>query len=454
MGENDDFWDDLLGHIRQRVLVPVVGPDLTVVNVGNAEQTLTTLIGQRLAEKYHLTVSPGMTNMGEAVAAFMRERGSDEGERLYRVINDIIRQYPEPGAPLRNLAAIDDLRFFVSTTPDRLLAQALNQVRFQGRPLTRELSFSTSQSTSKQLGNVQPGAETDTAVLNLFGKAASTPEYAIHEEDRLEWLHAFRDAAALPDWLDYRLRHDPMLFVGCEIPDWLGRFLLRSSSSTRLSLERKPFFFVGSSTSYEPSLSNFCSTYCRKSLVQPLAMEPAAFVAELRARWEQQRPPKEDGDDTPPPRPDASIFISYMREDADAARRLYKAITDLGGDAWLDKQRILPGDAWRQETLAAIRQTCHLFVPIISANTEREDEGYVFKEWKEAVDRAGSIMGRNFIVPVIVDENYQGDPSQYQRFPDDFRHFHFGHAPAGDPDKELRRMLTEEIRAMRRALAA
>jgi hypothetical protein len=58
---DDDFWDDLLGHIRDQVLVPVVGPDLTVVKVGDSEQTLTTFIGQRLAEKFHLTVSPGMT---------------------------------------------------------------------------------------------------------------------------------------------------------------------------------------------------------------------------------------------------------------------------------------------------------------------------------------------------------------------------------------------------------
>ena len=54
MGVNDDevFWEDLLSHIRQQVLVPVVGPDLTVVNVGDAEQTLTTIVGQRLAERY------------------------------------------------------------------------------------------------------------------------------------------------------------------------------------------------------------------------------------------------------------------------------------------------------------------------------------------------------------------------------------------------------------------
>ena len=78
--------------------------------------------------------------MDEAVAAFVRERGQDEIERLYRVINDIIVDVdPEPGDALRDLAAIDDLRLFVSTTPDRVLAKAINEVRFRGRPMTREL---------------------------------------------------------------------------------------------------------------------------------------------------------------------------------------------------------------------------------------------------------------------------------------------------------------------------
>ena len=214
--------------------MPVVGPDLTVVNVGNTEQTFTTLIGQSLAEQYHLTVSPGMTTMGEAVAAFLRERGRDEVDRLYRVINDIIEELdPAPGDALRDLAAIDDLRLFVSTTPDRLLAQAVNEVRFQGRPVTRELTFSPNQSTSEQSRNAQAGLRQPIPSFSIcLVKPPPLPEYAIHEEDRLEWLHALlSDAASLPDWLAHPLKHQPMLFVGCEIPDWIGRFLLRMSSN-------------------------------------------------------------------------------------------------------------------------------------------------------------------------------------------------------------------------------
>lgn len=468
MGVNDLFWEDLFSHIRQQVLIPVVGPDVTVVNCGNAEQTFTTLIAQRLAERYQLTV-PADATTGDAVAAFLEEHGQDEVERLYRVINDIIIELdPPPGDALRKLAAICDLRLFVSTTPDRLLTKAVNDVRFNGTPRTRELSFSPNQSTSEQSQNAEPAEKTETVILNLFGQAASTPQYAIHDEDRLEWLHALlTDAASLPEWLASPLKHQPMLFIGCEVPDWLGRFLLRMSSQSRLSLERnQQFFFVGNSISREPTLSKFFATYCRKTLVQQLDMEPTEFVSELHARWEKQNAAK--------PRPanatvgsaaglgiagrlpaDApSIFISYMHEDADAARRLCDAITGLGGDVWFDERQIASGDAWEQEVLTRIRSSVRLFVPVISAHTEAEDEGYVFREWVEAANRSLSIMGRRFIVPVVIDSDYAGDTSRYHRIPEAFGHFDFGSAPGGEPDARLLDVLTTEIRAMRRTNAA
>lgn len=456
MGGDDDFWDDLLGHIRDQKLVPVVGPHATVVNVDGAEHTLTSLIGQRLAERFPMTLSPGMT-MDEAVTVYLRDRGRDEVElRLYRVINSIIRELePVPGDTLRELAAITDLRLLVSTTPDGLLAQAVKEVRSQGR--TRELTASSSRPTSEQPSNEpEPGA-TETVVLSLFGRSAPTRQYAIHEEDRLEWLRALlRDEASLPDWLAYQLRSQPMLFLGCEMPDWIGRFLLRMSSNTRLSLGEKQFFVVGSSADREASLSNFIATFCGKAQVQQLEMEPTKFVSKLRERWDEDnqtgsRPPAVVDISDSPSASASTIFVSYMREDVEAAERLCKAIEGLGGDVWLDRFRLSPGDAWEREILTAIRgRTVRLFVAIISANTEREGEGYVFREWRAAADRALSIMGRRFIVPVVVEEDYTGDPSRFRRMPDAFWDCDFGCAPAGDPDDRLIAMLRDEIRNMRR----
>jgi hypothetical protein len=54
---------------------------------------------------------------------------------------------------------------------------------------------------------------------------------------------------------------------------------------------------------------------------------------------------------------------SYMREDADAARRLSPALGDIGGDVWLDERRLQPGGRWEEEILGSIRREVRLFLP-------------------------------------------------------------------------------------------
>ena len=143
-----------------------------------------------------------------------------------------------------------------------------------------------------------------------------------------------------------------------------------------------------------------------------------------------------------------------MREDAEAAQRLADAISELGGTVWLDARRLEAGDDWEKEILTAIGETVRLFVPIISANTEREREGYVFREWAEALERSPRISSGRFIVPVIIDEDYEGDPSRYEKGRKYFGRLNFGGAPAGDPDAGLTAMLTAEIDAISRPGAA
>lgn len=461
MGGTDIFWNDLLGYFRGKDMpVTVVGPDLPAAVVGDGEQTCTALIGQRLAEQYDLALSPP-TTMKQAVAEILRTRGRDEVEiRVYKTIYDILTDLDlKPSDALRNLAAISDLRLFVSTTPDRLLAQALNEVRFGGKPLTREIAFSINQSTEEQASNAPKGDPTDTVVLNLFGQASRNAQYAIHEEDELEWLHALLTRqVTLPLWLDSQLKKQPMLFIGCDIPDWDGRFFVRMESKDRLTrVSEKQFFFVNAPDAREPLLSSFFSTYGRGAVIQQLEMEPADFIAELRARWEKlpgRRPVpdrQQPGSAGSPAADDRPIFISYLREDSDAARRLCDAITEIGGPGavWFDERKVSPGDDWEENILATIRRDIQLFVPVISANTEREDEGVVYQEWREAVDRSERILGRRFIVPVIIDDDAGADLSRYHRIPEQFRRLDFGHAPAGVPDPTLRTLLQAEIRAMR-----
>lgn len=455
MAASEDFWDDLLGHLRDRVLLPVVGPELVTVQDGGRQVRLSRLLGERVAARYQLDVDWGpQSGLDDAVGAFLSARGSREAERLYRVVNDLVSDLdPTPPEALRQLAGIRDFRLFLSTTFDPLLARALNEVRFDGEPRTRELWFSPNQSTAEQQENAREPREADTVVFKLFGKASSTPQYAIHEEDMLEWLHVLlTETARLPEWLADELKASPVLFLGCQFSDWLGRLLTRMTSKSRLSLESKQFFIVGESIARSPALARFFQTFGGGTRVQVLDTDPALFVAELSARWHKRNPAGKAQAAAAPPAGKGSIFISYVREDADAARRLSAALADIGGDVWLDERRLQPGDRWEEEILASIRREVRLFLPVISRHTESREEGYVFKEWREAVERAKGIPpgGRRFIFPVVIDAEYDGNPSRYRQVPDAFTASHWGQAPGGDPEASLVSALRDAIRDMRR----
>jgi hypothetical protein len=149
--DDEDFWDAVLAHMRDRVLVPVVGPKVNLVDAGNTQQTFDSIVGRHLAERCHLDVPTGETTIADVVAAFLRKQGQLDVQPLYSKINNIIRELdPTPGPALRGLAEIDDFRLFVSTTPDQLLAKAIKEVRFHGQRCPVQIAFSPLHGTPTQ----------------------------------------------------------------------------------------------------------------------------------------------------------------------------------------------------------------------------------------------------------------------------------------------------------------
>ena len=102
-----------------------------------------------------------------------------------------------------------------------------------------------------------------------------------------------------------------------------------------------------------------------------------------------------------------------------------------------------PGDAWEKEVLTRIRRTVRLFVPVISANTERTDEGYVFREWSEAVRAIAVHSGSALHRAGGRRRRLRGRPESLQADPRRIQALDFGRAPAGNPDAELLAMLTD-----------
>src|SRR6516165_1775504 len=85
-------------------------------------------------------------------------------------------------------------------------------------------------------------------------------------------------------------------------------------------------------------------------------------------------------------KPAGAVFLSYASEDAAAAERIAAALCAAGVEVWFDQSELRGGDAWDRHIREQIHN-CRLFIPVISANSERRDEGYFRREWSLAADR-------------------------------------------------------------------
>ncbi len=123
------------------------------------------------------------------------------------------------------------------------------------------------------------------------------------------------------------------------------------------------------------------------------------------------------------------------------------------GVIWLDKTKLHPGDEWEREINAALKR-CDLFLPLLSANTEGRTDGYFHREWSIAEERRRQVLGRRFIIPIVVDPAYTGNANDYNLIPDGFSALQFGHAPGGRMNDELRGIMIEALRGLRKRRSA
>jgi len=124
-----------------------------------------------------------------------------------------------------------------------------------------------------------------------------------------------------------------------------------------------------------------------------------------------------------------AVFLSYAREDTDAAKRIAEALRGFGVEVWFDQSELRGGDQWDSRIRGQIK-TCALFIPIISATTQARDEAYFRLEWKLADDRSHLMApGKPFIVPVVIDQT----PETGATVPESFARAQWTRLDGGNP---------------------
>lgn len=98
------------------------------------------------------------------------------------------------------------------------------------------------------------------------------------------------------------------------------------------------------------------------------------------------------------------VFISHASEDKPLVRELYTRLTRDGINAWLDEEKLLPGQDWEFEIKKAIENADAIIVCLSSNSLAKE--GYVQKELKLALDVASEKPeGTIHIIPARLDES-------------------------------------------------
>jgi formylglycine-generating enzyme required for sulfatase activity len=96
------------------------------------------------------------------------------------------------------------------------------------------------------------------------------------------------------------------------------------------------------------------------------------------------------------------VFLCHAHSDRDAVKALYTRLTKDGVDAWLDKEKLLPGADWEYEIRKAVREAD---VVVVCLSKQFNQAGFRQKEVRIALDEADKQPeGEIFIIPARLEE--------------------------------------------------
>jgi hypothetical protein len=441
---DEDAWEDLLNFIEERRVIPIVGPELLLVETDGGKRLLYDWLAEKLAAKLGVETAslPKPCTLNDVVCWFLASRG--RREEAYTRLRSILRDANfTPPLALRQLAQITDFDLFVTTTFDPLLEQAINGERFGGAQSTEVIAYSPNRVADLPTEREKLQRP---VLYHLLGRLSASPTYVISDEDTLEFICALQSEHLTPEKLFHELEHSHLLLIGSSFTNWLARLFLRMTKRHRLSDPRDVGEILADNhTDRDGRLVTFLQQVSVRTRIYSGAEK---FVDELHRRWTVRRKP---GDVIslgagpqrflPPERemPDNAVFISYAREDLAAVQKLKAGLDAVGVKTWFDLERLEGGDDYDRKIQRNIAR-CSYFIPIVSGATERRLEAYFRREWSYALDRARNMAeGALFILPVCVDDTNAANA----QVPERFKALHFTRLPGGEVSPEFTHRLQE-----------
>lgn len=405
-------WKKLLTQMGDGRVIPIIGPEmLEVPGEGKNWERLYDTWGVALAERNGIQTMPegnGTPLLYWATNQLSMRHQMQPGDLEYE-LDSVIRgkswTIPES---LRLLAEMSDFPIYVTTTIDHLMTSALKQFGATMKtPLQIVFKRGGDINSCDLPRNFIPGDHP--TVFHLFGATSTDPDgFAATEDALIDYSWALIDQEYAPRRFFDFLRKKTILLLGCDFPDWLGRFFVHAL--TRKQSAQIAILYV---SDCEPcGLHDFLR---RKKARLFTPHSPVRFVEELHRRWQQQRLTVADEirHESPPSiSKRGAVFISYAKEDRDAAISIRAQLEAANIDAWMDESELESGMDFEYIIKDNIERAS-FFMPIISRahdiqNSDRLGR-FVLGEWHWA-ERVNERRLKDdcYLRPVVVDETPPG----------------------------------------------
>ena len=441
-------WDKLVNLIQEGCVIPVLGPELLMVPENGAPARLYDLWGSALAAQTQIARPEGARRWTIYDVANLLSQRENAGDVAYDIDEVVrLRTWPRPDS-LGNLARIKDLSLYITTTIDHLMFQSLTEARQETE--VEQIKFTPRGVKSKVdlpnhfLHDRTPG------VYHLFGATGPTDgTFAKTEDDLIEYSWSLLDQQYAPENLYDFLQKKTVLLLGCNRPDWLGRFFIHAINGRR-NQENINMYYV--SLTCEPGLGDYLN---RRRAKVVTSISPVDFAEQLYTRWQARSQRNVAGATASSTGPgddfkSGAVFLSYASEDRAKVRAIREQLEANNIDTWMDERELPtdPGNDYLQTIRENIRKAA-FFVPIISRALDRTGPGprFVWREWRMAEDASMERRKEDrYLQPLVIDDTPSG--AEFVESP--YRDLQWARLRDGKVPPELMETLSRGIRNYRR----
>ncbi|MDE6270555.1 MAG: TIR domain-containing protein [Muribaculaceae bacterium] len=340
------------------VVVPIVGDDIFRVQTPGGPLSIHEYLLKRFTDEYG---DAGMTDDDRALIVRGEFYGLSKLERFFPTDFETdyrlyIRQARKDGLIRMDdtvRAFLEAFRFpvIVTTTCFDFIEGAVGAMHYATRAY------------SPNGVNVAPLDPAVPTVYHIFGTISDGAQWVYNEDKLLEFLHALHNSdttsVALKKYID--TRNCRLLALGCNLPDWLFRFLWYPLKSNATESRQTKGYWINE-RKMDESFNDFLDNikFYSANELREILSQAAARQTEIEASSHGTAAAEAHFD----------AFLSYASEDKHIARRVFDILQSRGYRIWFDKDgsgKIEAGSNYMKKIEAGVAGSTY-YIPLVTGN--------------------------------------------------------------------------------------